>query len=354
RSVSSTEANYKDRLNLDAPIFNPVLEIVKRFTKRNPMRSFREKNGVFSTYKRDILSRSDAFEYAISKVFPQLEQPESPSIEDIKVFLDLQIESGVDVVSIPDITAASEAEIFERYMVKAAEYIRDCSPNLEPMPYIDLSLDFKHFSRKFDVILNNINTFSCVGFIHRSVDNYRANYSYIWGHRDKEIWIHLSGVPRVLKTKFPTSQLHIPQRYGIDTCTIQIPRNPPYHSQEIASGPKNVISDPTEHLRLFDRKTIGVLSFPEWYRRYGNDISCNCEICSGKDLNEFVETYLYDKMGEESQPRLIAATKLHELFASTAEFEESQRYILENSLGEYFKEREGLTGYAYTTLDDYS
>lgn len=345
RSATSTEANYKDRLNLDAPILNPLLEIVKLFTKKYPVKRFREQNGVFYKSKREITARTDAFEYAISKFFPQLEQTELLSIEDVKIVLDLQIESGADVVSIPDITTNSDFAGFERHVIAAAEYIRECSPNLEPMPYIDLSLKHSDFKGKFDVILANINTFSCVGFIHRSVDKYRANYSYIWKHRDKEIWTHVSGVPRVLATTFPTSQLHIPQRYGIDTCALKLPRIPPPPTGE-KSPPERVLSDPTEYLRFFDRQTIELFHLPDWHNRYGNDISCNCAVCSDKNLNEFIEAYLYDKKGKVSQPHLIAATKMHELFASTNEFEASQRYIRENSLGEYFTEKEGLSRYA--------
>ena len=44
-----------------------------------------------------------------------------------------------------------------------------------------------------------------------------------------------------------------------------------------------------------------------------------------KNLNGFIEAYLYDKRGKVSQTHLIAATKMHELFASTTEFETSQR-----------------------------
>lgn len=329
RIITSTESNYKRRVRiLDDPYENPVFEVIGHFTHEN-IELLHTKNGPFARRKTDISAHVRGYEDMITKFYPQMKKDTKLSPTDARTLADLQRYCGFDLITIPDLSINSKAEDFERHITKLAEnFILEYS-NAEPIPYVDMGMKEELFKRKVDAIWDNGGIFKVMGVIFRSPPQNYANFNHLYENYDMDIWIHASGVNRYYPRNWTTAQMHIPQIYGIDTCSIL--------SQKVGGEPR---PKPIEKIKLYDPKTLGIIEIGKHREKYGNELDCDCPVCSGKTLDEFVDEYTINHKGEKDILLLDTWCKLHEAFTSPNEFENGRIAIKENRIKEYFAEKE--------------
>jgi hypothetical protein len=93
---------------------------------------------------------------------------------------------------------------------------------------------------------------------------------------------------------------------------------------------------------MFDRKTIGLFSPDEWRKKYQHTLNCDCQFCHNLDLEEFINKYWHDVNGKMSKLTLNYASKLHEYYSSSLEFNASRTAIKEGDLKGYFDKKDFL------------
>jgi hypothetical protein len=338
RVVTSTESNYKKRVRiLDDPYENPVFEVIGHFTLEN-LEALHMKNGPFAHRKTDFSAHVRGYEEMITKFYPQMKKDTKLSPTDIRTLADLQRYCGFDLITIPDLAINSKVEEFEKHITSLAENFILVYSNAEPIPYVDMAMDEELFKKKVNAIWDNRGIFKVMGVIFRSPPQHYANYSYLYEKNDRDIWIHASGVNRYYPRNWTTAQMHIPQIYGIDTCSIL--------SQKLGIEPP---PKPLEKIKRYDPKTLGIIEIEKHRGRYGTELDCDCPVCSGKTLDEFINEYRVNHRGEEDISLLDTWCKIHEAFTSPKEFEIGRIAIKENRFKEYIAEKEDINN----VIDDF-
>ncbi|MCE8428009.1 MAG: hypothetical protein J5U19_06455 [Candidatus Methanoperedens sp.] len=200
RRVTSTEFEYKQQLPVRGTIDNPVGEIVSDF-RENELNQFLAGNGPFKNRKMRIESLADVMEYSNISFYPQFKKNVSLKSGDLFLFTELQLYTGVEMVSIPPFYHNT----FEEYMKVLVDYcngIRDSSSNRqEPIPYLDIGLPPSEFKKKADFIWSSCKEgnelVNAIGVIYRPISSNIINYYYLHSNRDRNILIHASGVERI-------------------------------------------------------------------------------------------------------------------------------------------------------------
>jgi hypothetical protein len=327
RGVTSTEAGYKKEIQvyypIDDPFENTIFEAIQHFTKKQ-VKELHTKNGAFKTRKWNLTAVVRNHDDMLTKYFPKMRQDIVLDLYDVQALVDLQIESGLDIISIPDISIDSKPREYEKHILQFAKYIEERA-DAKPMPYIDMASNDELFKNKYKVILDNDGTFSCIGMTYRPIDDHRANYYYLSKNGDNEIWIHASNVGRTYN-KTDTAQLHIPQRYAIDTCTMESRR-----------GGGEISLKPLEDLKVFDPLTLGQIPFNIYKEDRGHEPNCLYPF-SNKNVGEFVDVFR-DGSNPIDTLNLEKGLKLHESFTSPEEFANSRLAIKEDEFRRYIKSR---------------
>lgn len=331
RVVTSTESNYKKRVRiLDDPYENPVFEVIGHFSQEN-LEALHQRNGPFARRRTDFSAHVRGYEEMITKFYPQMKRETKLSPTDARTLADLQRYCGFDLITIPDLAINSKAEDFEKHITKLAENFVLAYSDAEPIPYVDMAMNEELFKKKVDKIWDNNGIFKVMGVIFRSPPQHYANFTYLYEKMDRDIWIHASGVNRYYPKNWTTAQMHIPQLYGIDTCSIL--------SQKLGIEPP---PKPLEKIKRFDSKTLGIIEIREHLGRYKTELDCNCPVCTGKTLDDFIGKYSLDHKGETDLSLMDTWCKIHEVFKSYQEFEIGREAIEENRFGEYISKKEHI------------
>jgi len=331
RVVTSTEAGYKSQVGCDDAYANKIFEIIGIYNEDSVKRLY-SKNGNFGERKRNINAKVRQFEDAITKYYIQPQWSRRDLVftdKDLKFLVELEMQSKVDMVALPDSSINTKPEVFEKNMLSLAKLVRSDNEAGEPVPVLDMATEPDIFKQKFKTILDNNGTFSVVNIVGRSMEAYAPNYGTVWDNRDKDIWIIASGVNRFLQRDWTTAQMHLLLRHGVDTCarlTQQVP---------IEIQPKDI-----ENIKRFDAQTLGILKLREHERRYGNELNCECTACEDKNLDEFIREYKVNQMGTTSSLNLETWCKIHEVFSGTEEFNILREYIKKGESTEYWGKKE--------------
>lgn len=331
RAVISTEGNYKKQVRLlDDPFLNPLFESVGHFST-DTLHSLHTRNGPFAKRKTALSSQVRAYSAPdmITKFFPQMKKNSIISVEDARVLADLQRYCGYDMITIPDLSSNSSAEAYERHIVNMAENFVFPYSVAEPIPYVDMAMEHELFKKKVDAIWDNSGSFKAMGVIFRSPPSFMANYMYLQKNNDRDIWIHASGVDRYYQKNWVTSQIHIPQIYGIDTVSLL--------SRRIGGEPA---PKPIEKIKRYDKNSLGIIEISSHREIYGDQLGCSCPICQGKNLGEAISAYTINHKGEQDLCLLDTWFKLHETYASLDEFDKGRKAIKENSFKKYLESKE--------------
>lgn len=341
RSLTSTESNYKKQVRiLDEPFFNPLFESIAHFTNEN-VKAMHTRNGVFARRKTSLSSQVRDYSDVdmLTKFFPQMKKDTILSKDDIFTLVDLQRYCGYDLITIPDYYANSRIDDYEQLISKLSEQFIFQYSNAQPIPYVDMSADEDTFKKKVDLIWDYNGMFKVMGIVYRSPIQYYANYKYLRDVMDRDIWIHASAVDRYYRKNWTTSQMHIPQIYGIDTVSIL--------SQRIGIEPP---SKPIEKIKRYDSNTLGLIEIQNHRDLYGDDLYCDCPVCEGKDMDNLIRTYTKNHLGETDNTLLDVWCKLHESFSSLEEFNTGQTAINENGFKDYISGKH----FVNTVLKDFS
>lgn len=317
---------------LDDAFLHPVFESIGHFTKES-LAALRTKNGPFARRRTSFRSQVKAYsdEDMITKFHLQTKKETPITIPESRVLADLQRYCGFDMISIPDLSPTSKPEEFEKYVTQMSEKFIFPYTNAEPIPYVDMAMDEELFKKKVDAIWDNSGTFSVMGVIFRAPPQYMANYEYLREKRDRDIWVHASGVYRTYPHDWTASVMHLPQIYGIDTVSVL--------SQKIGVTPK---PKPIWKVRRYDRNTLGLLELKDYIHEYGRDLECECPVCEGKNIDAFVRNYSTDHNGGKDLQLLNKWCKLHETFTSQDEFRKGKQAIQQDDFEDYAKEKKYL------------
>lgn len=337
RIPASTEINAKINLHFDEPWDNEVFEIANRFNKIEDIQKYHRKNGSFSRKRRTITSYVEKFKgYSLVKYHPQIALGIKLDRRDILVLIDLQMESGCDVITIPEPYSGCSVNDFEKNLNIGWEYISTFNQDLEAMPYISMNQDNDLFERKLDLLKNFEHELMCIGVRYASLSDCRPNLYSLAEFSSNDFWIHCSAGRRYPYYKTPYGHLHALQRYGIDTFSVEVPQPP------VRSSKKKGV----ENIRYFDRRTIMYPHISEVLSTDGH-LPCGCPICQNLSIDEFISKVRDIGPEDEIQLRVNDASKVHDVYTSTKEFENSRLIIKEDDLKEYFKSKEGLKPYYY-------
>jgi len=337
RAINSTEANYKKKVagsldSLSSYYYeNPIFEIVKNY-KKEKLKDMYTKNGPLNNEKKAIRSSLNCYEDKICLFYPRFDKGTILTDKDIKSLIDLQVLTGFDIITIPDLHISASVREFEKNIVNGRKRIETMTASkFEAIPYVDMGSEPKLFKAKIDTVLDN--GFCIIGITNRSIASNYANYDYLEENKDKEIWIHASNVRRYLSYRRPVSQMHMLQIYGIDTCAL-----------ESRKGGPGIKHTPPDRVRRFDAKTLGMITKDEHYSRYGSELNCNCPICNGKNLESFYDEYSLNTKGMLDTDYLRTHSNIHEVFASYEEFKRGQDAIKNNDFKVYINNKEHIKG----------
>ena len=245
----------------------------------------------------------------------------------------MQCESNINVITLPEIKNNASKEDFEKKLNKYWKFVEDNKPEAVLMPYLNLSQDADLFREKLKVLAEYEGSLFAIGIKFASLREYRPNLRSLASFSDKEFWVHCSSIKRAnWNSSIPSSQLHILQRYGIDTVSIEIP---------MAMGrPKK--EKPVFQTKYFNNEKVTIPNISE--SLHDGDLICNCPICRQQNFEELTEDLRRYAVKKSINSVLNDFSKVHEVYASTEEFKVSRERIKEDSLNNYFSEKEGLKG----------
>ena len=333
KAPTSTELNAKKNIGFDGPFLNPVFEITQRFSPGS-ISNFYKTNGYHSTKIRDINAHADTLiNRNLVKYFPQFRKDTILNDDDMLSLIDVQLESNINVISLPEVKEDATKDEFKNNFEKYWKYCENEKPEAILMPYLNLSQDPDLFREKLKYLAEFEGSLHAIGIKFASPNTYRPNLRTLASFSDKEFWVHCSSIKRaVWNAEIPSSQLHILQKFGVDTVSIEIP---------MAMGEGN--AKPILKTKYFNNEKVTIPSIEESI--HDGSLICNCPICQQRNFNELTED-LKRYQGDRSLNSVLRDfSKIHEVYAATSEFEISKQRIKEGDLNKYFSEKEGLKDY---------
>ena len=248
---------------------------------------------------------------------------------------DLQCESEINVITLPELKTNASPEDFIMNFNKYWSYVSELRPDAVLMPYINLNQEPEFFKKKLNLLSEYEGVLYGIGIKFASIRTYRPNLMHLASFSDKDFWIHCSSGRRATwNSPIPTCQLHVLQRFGIDIVSIEIPMN-------VGGRAK-----PSLDTRYFNQEKLTIPVIRESLK--DGDLTCNCPICQQQNFSELTED-LSRFVGPNKSINSVLNdfSKIHEVYASTYEFEISRERIKEGDLINYFREKEGLMGTLY-------
>jgi len=321
RGLTSTESNHRNNLltsmPFEEPFENPIFELIGHFSHAD-VTALRSKNGIFDLRMRNYRSHCRRYSEMITKFFPRITGVERLDITDIRALIDLQLESGFDIIAIPEPRLDGDISDFDRNVARFSEYVSN--RGAEPMPYVDMLNENSIFRQKIRRVASYLPNIRCLGLTFRPFTRYYPNFLAVGEEiGDVDIWIHQSNVPRIHSQTIPLAEMHLPQMYSIDSTTLE--------SRQVMA-PLQV--KPLLRVRKFVEKTLGEVKLQDIRSKTEPDSDCKCPTCTS--------------MSRIHKLRDIdIATKVHETFRSTKEFEKSRESIRHDDMKSYVQSRKYLS-----------
>lgn len=335
KAPTSTELNAKKNIGFDDPFLNPVFEITQRFSP-GAISNFYKANGYHSRKIVEINAHADTLiNRNLVKYFPQFRKDTILSDEDMLSLIDVQLESNINVISLPEVKEDATLIEFKNNFEKYWKYAESEKPEAVMMPYLNLSQDPELFREKLKYLADYEGSLHAIGIKFASPNTYRPNLRALASFSDKEFWVHCSSIKRAIwNTGIPTSQIHMLQKYGVDTVSIEIP---------MAGGANNK-DKPLSKTKYFNSEKVTIPDISESI--HDGSLTCNCPICRQQNFNELTEDLRRYAGNRSLNAVLNDFSKIHEVYTATSEFEISKQKIIDDDLNSYFKEKEGLRPYS--------
>lgn len=336
KAPTSTELNAKKHIGFDDPFLNPVFEITQKFSPGS-ISNFYKTNGYHSRKIGEINAHSDTLiNRNLVKYFPQFRKDTILNNEDMLSLIDVQLESNLNVISLPEVKEDCSLIEFKNNFEKYWKYSEDEKPEAVFMPYLNLSQDPELFRKKLKYLAGYEGSIYAIGIKFASPNTYRPNLRTLASFSDKEFWVHCSLIKRAnWNSQTPSSQLHILQKFGVDTVSIEIP-------MAMGDG-NNKKNKPLTKTKYFNSEKVTISDISE--SLHDGSLTCNCPICQQKNFNELTDDLRRYQGDRSINSVLNDFSKIHEVYAATSEFEISRQSIKEGELNKYFKEKEGLRDY---------
>jgi len=302
-----------------------------------------KKNGSFKDSKKDIVSKKNAYSDKFTIFYPHFnkkilfDEKQYIGIENLKTIIDLQTAAGLENISIPESNPNQNLESFIADL-KSLSNRALASGAKEIVPYLDLGMgehDSELFSKKYNYLIDA--GFSIIGTVYRSYNENYPNFRYL-EERDDDVLIYCSGVDRLWRGNWTTSQIHTPNFSGIDVAALLSMPAPPNKKPD--DKEKTI-----DEVKRFDKDMLGVIKLKDHLALHGEDLNCDCPICSNKSLADIMEKYSINQKGGFEPSYLDKICKLHELYASTKEFENERKYIKGNDSKTYVDSHDYLKAY---------
>ena len=335
RVPNSSELNAKIRTHFDEPWDNLVFEVANRFADTDQVSALHQRNGTWAHRRRGLAAFVDRFTgYALTKYYPQLPSDARLSDRDIMCLVDLQLEAGFQVITLPEPYPTCTPERFERNLRRAWEQVERARPEAAVMPYVSVRQGPSSFKQKLRVLRQHENSLWALGIRFGSPFEYRPNYFELAEFSSRPFWVHASGVRRYLSPENPAGQLHALERFGIDTVSAEVPQPPTTPSLDYS------------RVRYFDRRTVTYPQISSVVSK-GERLPCNCPVCRRQSLEALVGNLKKLEPPGEIALRVNNAARVHEVYSSTDEFEAVRTTIREGALDSYFRKKEGLREFTF-------
>lgn len=334
KAPTSTELNAKKNIGFDDPFLNPIFEIVQKFTQGS-ISNFYKTNGYHSNKIKEINAHSDTLiNRNLVKYFPQFRKDTILNDDDILSLIDVQLESNLNVISLPEIKEDASLIEFKNNVEKFWKYSEEEKPEAVFMPYLNLNQGPDLFREKLNYLADYEDSLHAIGIKFASPNNYRPNLRTLASFSDKAFWVHCSSIKRAnWNASIPSSQLHILQKFGVDTVSIEIPM--------AVGGGKD---KPILKTKYFNNDKVTIPSIDE--SMHDGSLTCNCPICRQRNFNELTDDLKRYQADRSINSVLNDFSKIHEVYAATKEFDISRQRIKDGDLNNYFSEKDGLKDYA--------
>ena len=335
RVPNSSELNAKINTHFDEPWDNPVFEVANRFADTDQVSALHQRNGTWAHRRRGLAAFVDRFSgYALTKYYPQLPADARLSDRDIMSLVDLQLEAGFQVISLPEPYPTCTPERFERSLRRTWEQVEQNRPEATVMPYISVRQGPSGFKQKLRTVRQYEGSLWAIGIRFGSPSEYRPNYFELAEFSSRPFWVHASGVRRYVSPENPAGQLHALDRFGVDTVSAEVPQPPTQPSLDWS------------RVRYFDRRSV---TYPRIsaVARKGERLPCDCPVCKRQLLESFVQGLKKLEPQGEIALRVNNASRVHEVYSSTDEFSAVRETIRAGALDSYFRKKEGLREFAF-------
>jgi hypothetical protein len=338
RSVNSSETRYRDQTGQTyEPYENPVFEYVRNHTPET-IAALETKNGPMAKEVEMLRSLGDRFTDRPRLSYPRLNQVTSLSQPQLRAIADAAILAEYDLIPIPDAAPGPGGTLLSDYrknLGSLRKYIEETCERVA-IPYVDLSDEPAVFKEKVDLLLAT--EFDVIGLVYRSPLNHYPNFTYVNSLSDKPVWFHASGVGRYWKRL--ASQPHLPQRFGIDTVSIDAPKGGGGKEE----GQEKKVRPP-EVIKRYDSRSLGLYPKDEASELFGQDLGCNCGICAGLTLDEFYAKYGKRPAGKKPDPEYLRQVAcVHEVFASRDEFVKARKRVKAKDFDSYIAGKSAFAG----------
>lgn len=345
RSLTSTEHNYRNKAVLTSGLGlgksisfeNEIMQISKQHDIPQ-LRKFLKKNGTLKNARKDVLSKVNSYSDKLTLYYPRFNKTipvadgtgkiknerMTIGIENLRTLVDFQILCELENISILESNPNQKFDVFlndfKSLSKRAFSY---GTKNI--VPFLDLEMDNELFKLKYEYFIDSGTPI--IGLINRSFISNYPNYRYLQ-NREDDVLLYCAGVDRYWRSNWTTAYMHLPQYFGIDVVGLE------------SKSPNQPIPEkPIEKIKRFDSETLGIIQLDEQQSRYDENLNCNCPVCSGKTLNQFIEEY---SNGYTDSTLLDKYCKLHETYSSREEFNDERKFIQESDSLSYINEKEYL------------
>jgi hypothetical protein len=337
RAPTSTESNARVHISFEEPWDNPLFEVTNRFKDHSELAALHRKNGAFARRRREIAAQFDKFRgYSLVKYYAQIQFADPLTERDIRTLVDLQIESGAEVISIPETSASCTPAAFAKNVDRTFEYIESMSTAVAPMPYLSIAQDHRLFEQKLRALAEREGSVKSLGIRFASPLEYRPNYMSLAEFGEHTFWVHLSQGKKYPNWKSPVAQLLALARFGVDTMATEIPQ-PPVQDD----GDRRKPAERIRGVRYLEAREAIYSPLGQVDDAKGT-LPCDAPCCKSLDVAGFVATVQDKGPPDELQLRVSDRAKIHDVYSSTAELARAQVSIREGTYAKFLGKKRGI------------
>ena|GEM_PF-5883779 len=245
----------------------------------------------------------------------------------VDTYVQGQIKSDLNVVTIPERSPESDAESMEKDIKQYVDAITEAGKL--PRIMLDMAGHEEKFALKAELALSQ--GIKSMAIMHRSIFSNYDKLSLLMELSEKGTWVHMGGVVRkygghVDGKPLPASYPSILAGFGIKTVSLRKYSFVPSEAMDY------------ETLPLFDEGTLGLMNKNAWNEKYPDgEFASDCKFAPFEDLKTHQDIFSFCSERELHQP-----VYAYESVASRHSLQQSSRYIRKRNFERYAQEHEYL------------